>query len=185
MNKEKYKDTFRRSHPEEAEAVPELAWHLHGMEKARQYIKVLSQCNSYAEIASKVIRPLYVSGEIDSVKAVSAKFISALLPFANLAKPGNAHSASYHVRKMLTDKNVKAERKATEHRTKQERILQQFGGTHRTADINIQIQFSTTNEELIRQILFMASENGLMKINIREKKGIDLYHAPNIFWQVA
>ena len=45
MNKEEYKKSLHRHYPEEPDNVLELAWHFHGMEKAKKYIKLLETCN--------------------------------------------------------------------------------------------------------------------------------------------
>ena len=37
MNKEEYKKSLHRHYPEEPDNVLELAWHFHGMEKAKKY----------------------------------------------------------------------------------------------------------------------------------------------------
>ena len=44
MNKEEYKKSLHRHYPEEPDNVLELAWHFHGMEKAKKYIKLLEKC---------------------------------------------------------------------------------------------------------------------------------------------
>ena len=74
MNKEEYKKSLHRHYPEEPDNVLELAWHFHGMEKAKKYIKLLETCNHNADLAIKAIRAMYVSCDIDAVKAVSEKF---------------------------------------------------------------------------------------------------------------
>ena len=51
MNKEEYKKSLHRHYPEEPDNVLELAWHFHGMEKAKKYIKV-SSINSIYPLVS-------------------------------------------------------------------------------------------------------------------------------------
>ena len=80
MNKLEYKQSLQRSHPEEPDEVLNVAWHFHSLEKAKYWIGILATCNCYADVASKVIHPLYVSGEIDSVKATGRKGTLLLLP---------------------------------------------------------------------------------------------------------
>ncbi len=84
MNKEEYKKSLHRHYPEEPDNVLELAWHFHGMEKAKKYIKLLETCNHNADLAIKAIRAMYVSCDIDAVKAVSEKFITD--PLAELSQ---------------------------------------------------------------------------------------------------
>ncbi len=62
----------------------------------------------------------YVSCDIDSVKAVTEKFISVLLPFTCMERATNAHSVTYHILKMLDDKDVKRERKFKEEQMRQD-----------------------------------------------------------------
>lgn len=62
---------------------------------------------------------MHVACDIDSVQAISAEFIAALLPFTCMEKSANPHSVAYHIRKMLDDDAVKAERRATEERIRQ------------------------------------------------------------------
>lgn len=75
MNKEEYKKSLHRHYPEEPDNVLELAWHFHGMEKAKKYIKLLETCNHNADLAIKAIRAMYVSCDIDAVKAVSENLL--------------------------------------------------------------------------------------------------------------
>lgn len=169
MNKEEYKDLLRNHYPEEPENVLELAWHFHGVDKAKKYIKVLMTCNNYADVATKAILKMYVSCDIDSVKAVSEKFIAVLLPFTCMERATNAHSVTYHVRKMLDNKDVKRERRSKEEQMCQEHILQQANVSTCTADISIQIQFATDNEDFIRQILYFAETSNKVFIKVEKK----------------
>ena len=107
MNKEEYKKSLHRHYPEEPDNVLELAWHFHGMKKAKKYIKLLETCNHNADLAIKAIRAMYVSCDIDAVKAVSEKFITVLLPFTCMEKTAKPHSVTFHVRKMLDDCDVR------------------------------------------------------------------------------
>lgn len=77
-------------------------------------MKLLKTCNRNADLSTKVVRTMYVACDIDSVQAISAEFIAALLPFTCMEKSANPHSVAYHMRKMLDDDAVKAERRATE-----------------------------------------------------------------------
>lgn len=110
-NKEKYIADLRSQYAEEPEEFLELCWVLHDYDKARGYADLLATCTSYADIAQKVIRPMYVGGDIDDIRARSEKFLSLLIPLACLGIVGNSHAAVYHVRQMLDDADVRAERK--------------------------------------------------------------------------
>ncbi len=110
--KERFIHTIAAKHPEESKEMFELAWHFHSLDKAKRYSEILGRCNSYADIASKAIREMFVEGDIDNQKAVNAAFIDALLPFTHLERKGVPHSVVYHIKKVLEDKDVLAERRA-------------------------------------------------------------------------
>lgn len=110
--KERFIKTIAAKHPEASKEMLELAWHLHNFDKAKMYSEILGCCNSYADIASKAIRKMLAVCDIDAQKAVNAAFIRALFPFTNLEKKGVPHSVVYHVKKILEDKDVLAERQA-------------------------------------------------------------------------
>lgn len=177
MNKEEYKKLLLNSYPNEPDTVLELAWHFHSVEKAKKYIGLLETCTRNADLATKVIRMMYVACDVDSVKAVSEKFITTLLPFTCMEKSANPHSVAYHIRKILDDDEVKAERRAEENRLKQirtireeEHAIPQVSGTSvRTTDITIQIQIKTQNEELIRQIMLLASQSNAVFVKVEER----------------
>ena len=111
MGKERYIKQLENRYPGETKEILELAWHFHSMEKAKYYEEVLAQCNSNADIAFVAVRQMYVSGDIDRVKATSEKFIALLLPFTSKERMGKPHSVVYHIRKMLAEKEVHVERK--------------------------------------------------------------------------
>lgn len=90
MNKEEYKKSLHRHYPEEPDNVLELAWHFHGMEKAKKYIKLLETCNHNADLAIKAIRAMYVSCDIDAVKAVSEKIYYGFTAFHLYGKNSQA-----------------------------------------------------------------------------------------------
>ena len=114
-NKHSYIDSLRSRHADAPEEFFELCWLLHDEQKARSYADTLSACTSYADIAQKVVRPMYVSGEIDRLRACSEKFLGLLIPLACLDRSGNAHSAAYHVRQMLNnDPDISRERSQLE-----------------------------------------------------------------------
>lgn len=166
MNKLEYKQSLQRSHPEEPDEVLNVAWHFHSLEKAKYWISILATCNCYADVASKVIHPLYVSGEIDSVKAVKARFLSDLLPFTTMERAWKAHSAAYHVRKMLADDAVKSEREAYEKSVRKVYAMQssvslpsQASDAPSTSCVDIHIHVRADNEELIQKILEWISKN--------------------------
>lgn len=169
MNKEEYKKRLQRHYPDEPEEVLELAWYFHGVEKAKKYIEILMGCNNYADVATKAVRMMYVSCDIDSVTATKEAFVTALLPFTCMSKTWNAHSATYHIRNMLRDNNVKAERKAGEARQSQTLLAMQSSETIPAADVTIQIQFRTDDAELIRQIMLLASQCNAVFAKVEER----------------
>lgn len=129
------------------------------MKKAKQCIEELVKCTSYADLANKVIRALYLSCEIDSAKALQLSFLSDLLPFTSMDRVGNPHSAAYHVRKMLRDENVQRERKKAEQRLLESyRNSLQDVGSSRTVHADIHISLHTDNEELIRKLHELLSD---------------------------
>lgn len=175
MYKDKYIKSLRERYPEEPDEVLELAWRFHGVEKAREYVEVLNSCNSYADVANKAIRQMYVSGDIDSITAVSEKFIALLLPFTCMGKQGKPHSVTYHVRKMLDDDTVKAERKRkAEAATESEEISYSEPSLPRTADVTIEIHFNTDNEDLIREIMQLAKSINGAKVKMKERRGVSI-----------
>ena len=119
MSKADYLKRLRLRFPEEPDTVLELGWHFHDMEKTKHYIRLLGTCNSNADIAWKAIREMYVASDIDGIKAKNKRFIKALLPFTCLDREGNPHSIAYHIRAMLDDPQVKAERQASQTKPKQ------------------------------------------------------------------
>lgn len=114
--KERFINMIAAKHPEESKEMLELAWHFHSLDKAKMYSEILGCCNSYADIASKAIREMFVEGDIDSQKAVNTVFIKVLLPFTNLEREGVPHSVVYHIKKVLEDKDVLAERRTRKER---------------------------------------------------------------------
>ncbi len=171
MYKDKYIKSLRERYPEEPDEVLELAWRFHGVEKAREYVEVLNGCNSYADVANKAIRQMYVSGDIDSITAVSEKFIALLLPFTCMGKQGKPHSVTYHVRKMLDDDKVKAERKRkTEPSVESEEISYQEPSLPQTADITMEFQFKTDDADLIRNLMQLAKSISGAQIKIKERR---------------
>lgn len=166
MNKLEYKQSLHRSYPEEPDEVLNVAWHFHSLEKAKFWIGILATCNCYADVAHKVVYPLYLSGEIDSVKAVKVKFLSDLLPFTTMDRAWNAHSAAYHIRKLLAAHALKSERDAHGKLTQKVYTMQspislppQVSGAPSTSYVDIHIQVRADNEELIQKILECISKN--------------------------
>ncbi len=105
---------LRRQHPKDPEEFLELCCVLHDYDKARSYAGILSTCTRYADIAHKVVRPLYINGDIDDTRAKSEKFLELLIPLACLGTHGKGHAAVYHVKQMLDNANVREERKKLE-----------------------------------------------------------------------
>lgn len=166
MNKYEYKQSLHRSYPEEPDEVLNVAWHFHSLEKAKFWIGILATCNCYADVAYKVVYPLYLSGEIDSVKAVKVKFLSDLLPFTTMDRAWNAHSAAYHIRKMLAAHALKSERGAYAESVRKATAMQfslsqppQVSYAPSTSYVDIHIHVRVDNEELIQKILECISKN--------------------------
>lgn len=159
MSKDKFKEALRGQYPQESEEVLELAWHLHDIQVAKQYIAILTTCNENADVATKAIRAMYVSDTIDRRKALSEVFIRALLPFTCMSKTPVPHSVVYHVRKMLDDEAVKAERKAMKERKR-------FGGVHHQpgqpigekVELTIHLHLTAENSPLFHQFLALLQE---------------------------
>lgn len=168
MSKADYLKRLRLRFPEEPDTVLELGWHFHDMEKTKHYIRLLGTCNSNADIAWKAIREMYVAGDIDGIKAKNKRFIKALLPFTCLDREGNPHSIAYHIRAMLDDPQVKAERQASQTKPKQvkeSRDQQQPAQAlpKRDNGIIIQIMPDKSNEEFLQKLLELA-EKGKIQI---------------------
>ena len=110
INKDRYIAELRAQHPELPQEFFDFCAVIPDYDKAMHYTDLLGTCSTYADIARKVIRPMYVSGDIDDVRAKSEKFLALLLPLACLSVKGKPHSALYHVKKIIDDKAVKDER---------------------------------------------------------------------------
>lgn len=80
-NKEKYIAELRNQHPDDPEEFLEFCSVFHDYNKAKSYGDILYTCTTYADIANKVVRPMYISGDIDDIKAKSEKFLDLLIPF--------------------------------------------------------------------------------------------------------
>lgn len=113
-NKDKYIAELRAQHPELPQEFFDFCAAIPDYDKAMHYADLLGTCSTYADIAQKVIRPMYVSGDIDSIRAKSEKFLSLLLPLACLEVKGNPHAAVHHVKKIIDDQKVKDEREQLE-----------------------------------------------------------------------
>ena len=113
-NKDKYIAELRARHPELPQEFFDFCAVIPDYDKAMHYADLLGTCSTYADIAQKVIRPMYVSGDIDSIRAKSEKFLALLLPLACLSVKGNPHAAVHHVKKIIDDDKVKDEREQLE-----------------------------------------------------------------------
>lgn len=113
-NKDKYIAELRARHPELPQDFFNFCAAIPDFDKAMHYADLLGTCSTYADIAQKVIRPMYVSGDIDSVRAKSENFLELLLPLARLDVKGKPHAAVYHVKKIIDDKDVRDEREQLE-----------------------------------------------------------------------
>lgn len=113
-----YRDTYmeklRQEHPGRPDGWYELAWRFRSPEKAELYGGLLAACNVNADIAGTVVRRMYVSGDIDIQTALSEKFIRLLLSLTCMDRSSKPHSVAYHIRKMLRDDEVRAERRRME-----------------------------------------------------------------------
>lgn len=109
-NKEKYIAEQQARHPELPQEFFDFCAAIPDFDKAMHYADLLGTCSTYADIAQKVIRPMYVSGDIDDVRARSETFLALLLPLARLSVEGKPHSLVHHVKKIIDDKAVKNER---------------------------------------------------------------------------
>lgn len=181
MNKkEEYKNSLRSRYPDEPDNVLELAWHFHSVEKAKKYISQLETCNRNADLATKVVRAMYVACEIDSVQAVSEKFITSLLPFTCMEKSANPHSVTYHIRKMLNDDTVKAERRATEERIRQVNSTRlPVATSSRTVNVTIQMTFPINDEESLRKIMqFVSQQCSTTLVKVEEKSECTVQDSP-------
>lgn len=112
MSKKEFIDDLRRHYPGKRDEVYELAFRFHSMDKALEYSELLSTCNNYTAIAQKVVRRMYVLGEIYEQEARSEAFLAILVALACLSANSNAHAAMYHVKNMLCEADVVAEVKA-------------------------------------------------------------------------
>lgn len=172
MSKADYLKRLRLCFPEEPDTVLELDWHFHDMEKTKRYIQLLGTCNTNADIAKKAVREMYVAGDIDEIKAKNKQFIMALLPFTCLDKEGKAHSIAYHIKSMLDDPEVRAERRSVLERRKatraasyqvpEQRVVQVCFPTMGSG-IFIQVSSDKRVEEFFQKLLELA-RLGLVRI---------------------
>ena len=93
-------------------------------------------------------------------------FLSDLLPFTTMDRAWNAHSAAYHIRKLLAAHALKSERDAHGKLTQKVYTMQspislppQVSGAPSTSYVDIHIQVRADNEELIQKILECISKN--------------------------
>lgn len=153
MSKESCIESLRIRYPDEPAEVLELAWRFHSMEKAKKYIAMLETCNSNADVAWKVVRLMYILGDIDEVLVTQESFLSTLLPFTSLPKESKAHSVAHHTRNMLRDKDVIAMRKEFKAAWMKQHLASLHPEVPRIADVTIQIQFRTDDKEIIRHLM--------------------------------
>lgn len=113
-NKEKYMAELRNQHPDDPEEFLEFCSVFHDYDKAKKYGDILYTCTTYADIANKAVRLMYINGDIDDTRAKSEKFLNLLMPLACLDTKGNGHAAVYHVKQMLDTTNAREERKRLE-----------------------------------------------------------------------
>lgn len=163
--REKYIADIRQEHPEAPEELIALCVELHDYDKATHYADLLGACNNYADIAEKVIRPMYVSGDIDDTKAVKESFIQKLLPLACLDVEGKAHSAVHHVKKMLDGKNVRNERQRLD--DKRRELWHKAEETKAKMQVNLsdRVIIEITDTEAMQMFIeFMQSAGTRMRI---------------------
>ena len=174
MSKTDYLKMLRTVHPGEDETVYELATQFHSMTKAKHYIALLETCNTNADIAWKAMRTMYVSGDIDEMKAMSRKFIRSLLPFVCLEKEGKANSIAYHVKAMLNDDNVRKERQEFQERQKaavqvvsHELQPVQVELPKISEGIILQITPNPDNQDFFRQLLELIKQGQVQVIQVQ------------------
>lgn len=103
---------LKNRYPEEEEGVLLLACYLDSkVERAKECKEKLETCIDYRDIAQKVVRPLYVNCDIDEEKARSKGLLMTLLPLTVYGKQGKYNSLLYHISLMLTEKEVKEQRR--------------------------------------------------------------------------
>lgn len=170
MSKESCIESLRIRYPDEPAEVLELAWRFHSMEKAKKYIAMLETCNSNADVAWKVVRLMYISGDIDEVLVTQESFLSTLLPFTSLPKESKAHSVAHHTRNMLRDKEVIAMRKEFKAAWMKQHLARLHPEVPRIADVTIQIQFRTSDEKIIRHLMQLASQCDGVVVKVEGRK---------------
>ena len=174
MSKTDYLKMLRTVHPGEDETVYELARQFHSMTKAKHYIALLETCNTNADIAWKAMRAMYVSGDIDEIKAMSRKFIRSLLPFVCLEKQGKPNSIAYHVKAMLNDDTVRKERQEFQERQKaaieaasHELQPVQVALPKISEGIILQITPNPDNQDFFRQLLELIRQGQIQVIQVQ------------------
>lgn len=102
---------LKKRYPDEQEQTLLFACYLHdNLELALLYKEKLEKCSSYRDIAQTVVRSLYVTEEIDDVRAKKGDFINSMLVLTSFGKEGKVTSVRYHIVSMLNEKEVKEER---------------------------------------------------------------------------
>ena len=188
MSKTDYLKMLRTVHPGEDETVYELARQFHSMTKAKHYIALLETCNTNADIAWKAMRAMYVSGDIDEIKAMSRKFIRLLLPFVCLEKQGEPNSIAYHVKAMLNDDTVRKERQEFQERQKaavqvvsHELQPVQVELPKISEGIILQIPPNPDNQDFFRQLLELIRQGQIQVIQVQNSGSETVAHPiPNL-----
>lgn len=168
-NKEKYIDGLRSQYPDVSEEFLEFCCVFHDYEKAKGYSDILNTCNTYADIANKVVRLMYVNGDIDDTRAKSEKFLNLLIPLACLNTKGNAHTAVYHVKQMLDDSSVREERREQEARRREIWKTSQEAVAEKWSKSSCKITIEITDPESMRLFIAFLQAAGT-RFNVTENR---------------
>lgn len=148
MGIEEHLKILKRRYPDENEDTLLFACYLHdNLELSLLYKKKLEACSSYRDIAQTIVRPLYVSEEIDSIRAKKGDFILSMLALTSFGKQGKVTSARYHIVNMLNEKEVQQER--TMHAMSQKELSQVKEQKEIAPKANANFSSSSTNEIVI------------------------------------
>lgn len=102
-NKESYLLEIQARHPELTADEREFVWHCHTVEKALDYLQTLRSCTCNAEIAKRIIGPMYLQGDIDEEQARKSSFLDLLGRLACREKETQGRAIAYHVDKWITN----------------------------------------------------------------------------------
>ena len=109
-NKESYLLEIQAQHPDLTADEREFVWYCHTVDKALDYLQTLRSCTCNADIAKRVICPMYQEGHIDVEQAKNRSFLDLLGRLACREKETQGRAIAYHVDKWLTDELRKERR---------------------------------------------------------------------------